>query len=178
MPDWSGEVVVDSTQSLWVLFLRLGIAALLGGIIGLEREWKAHAAGLRTHMLVSLAAAVFALLTLEVLQHPMLQHDRVRIDPLRVIEAVTAGVAFLAAGAIIQSRHHVRGLTTGAGLWLAGALGAACGLGYLGIAVIATFFGLVIMSVLRLVERSLESEQKKREGAPPPEPPPEPPRNE
>ena len=69
-------------------------------------------------------------------------------DPVRIIEAVTAGVAFLAAGAIIQSRGNVQGLTTGANMWLAGALGVACGAGYYVLAVIGTVFALIVLVVL------------------------------
>ncbi len=103
-------------------------------------------------MLVALAAAVFSILMLEILHLPLPDPDRVRIDPIRVLEAVTAGVAFLAAGSIIQARGTVRGLTTGAGLWLAGALGSACGLGYIVIALIAGAIGLVVIVVLRYID--------------------------
>ena len=88
-----------------------------------------------------------------------------RIDPIRVLEAVTAGVAFLAAGSIIRSGRHVRGLTTGAGLWLSGALGAACGLGYIWIGLVAGLFGLVIIVVFRLLDRAIED----KAGSEPPE---------
>jgi putative Mg2+ transporter-C (MgtC) family protein len=73
-------------------------------------------------------------------------------DPIRVIEAVTAGVAFLAAGSIIQARGRVHGLTTGAGLWLAGAIGTACGVGVFSIAVLATVLGFAVLNLIRLAE--------------------------
>ena len=131
---------------------RLIVAAVLGGIIGLEREWRRRPAGLRTHMLTSLAAAVFTILTIEILRSDMLSGEVAQADPIRIIEAVTSGVAFLAAGAIIQARGAVTGLTTGAGMWLAGSLGVAAGLGYLLIGVMAAVLGLVIIVVIGLAE--------------------------
>jgi len=152
MTGFSESVAHQTELSIWVIVGRLALAAALGGIIGLEREWRHRAAGLRTHMLVSLAAAVFSVMMLEILHNPDMQRDWVRVDPVRIIEAVTAGVAFLAAGAIIQSRGGVKGLTTGAGLWLAGAVGSTTGLGYAQIGIAAALLGLVIMALLRLVE--------------------------
>ena len=77
-----------------------------------------------------------------------------RLDPIRLIEAVTAGVAFLAAGTIIFSRGKVKGLTTGAGMWLAGAIGLASGLGFWQIAGLATLLALVVLMVLHRIEKS------------------------
>lgn len=148
--------ILQPTVLEWVTIAgRLALASLLGGVIGFERERRHRAAGLRTHMLVALAAAAFSLLMLEMMARPGLAEDRVRVDPTRIIEAVTAGVAFLAAGAIIQTRGQVRGLTTGAGLWLAGALGTASGLGYGFIAVVTSAIGLIIISVLRWLEPAI-----------------------
>jgi putative Mg2+ transporter-C (MgtC) family protein len=103
------------------IVIRLLLAAAVGAAIGIEREMKDRPAGLRTHMLTALASAVFTILTFEIYQA-----SKSTSDPIRIIEAVTAGVAFLAAGAIIQGRAGVQGLTTGAGMWMAGALGVAC----------------------------------------------------
>lgn len=138
------------------IFLRLALATLLGAVIGIDRELRHHAAGLRTHMLISAAAALFTILTLE-LYHEVRADvdDRVTADPIRIIEAVTAGVAFLAAGAIIQGRGTVRGLTTGAGVWLAGAIGVACGLGRFTIALMAMILALVVLSLFHFVEKRL-----------------------
>lgn len=136
--------------------MRLMIALLLGAMIGIEREWRRRPAGLRTHMLTALAASVFTILTQEILYSEMLGEDAARADPVRVIEAVTAGVAFLAAGAIIQSGGNVRGLTTGAGMWLAGSLGVAAGLGYFTIGLLAALLGLIIVGVLGRLEGALE----------------------
>jgi putative Mg2+ transporter-C (MgtC) family protein len=94
------------------LGLRLAAAVALGALIGWDRESKNRPAGLRTHMLTSLAAAAFAMLALELTQWAV--RNGAEADPVRVIEAVTAGVAFLAAGAIIQSRDEGMVLATGA----------------------------------------------------------------
>lgn len=111
--------------------VRLLVAALLGGAIGWEREAHRKPAGLRTHMIVSLAACLFTVLSFELLHFDAAQAEHVRADPLRLIVAVTSGVAFLAAGSIITTGDAVHGLTTGAGMWMAGAIGLACGLGEL-----------------------------------------------
>lgn len=135
---------------------RLLLAALFGAAIGFEREWRNRPAGLRTHILVCVAAACFALLTIEIVHAPMfaapLTHEATRFDPIRLIEAVTAGVAFLAAGVVIFTRGQVHGLTTGAGMWLAGAIGVACGLGLWQIALLATFMALLVLGLLQVFE--------------------------
>lgn len=133
--------------------IRLLLAAMMGAVIGFEREWRRRPAGLRTHILVALASALFSILTLEITHADIIQGDNIRVDPIRMIEAVTAGVAFLAAGAIIQSRGAVKGLTTGAGLWLAGAVGVACGLGLWSVGAMAMAAGLIVMVLLGRLER-------------------------
>ncbi|HXF55776.1 MAG TPA: MgtC/SapB family protein [Hyphomicrobiaceae bacterium] len=138
--------------------LRLLVAACLGGVIGLDRELRDMPAGLRTHMLTSLAAAVFAVIALEMFEH-IRRDGGAQGDPIRIVEAVTAGVAFLAAGAIIRDRGTVLGLTTGAGMWLAGAIGAACGAGYFVLAALAAALAFVILNLLKRLERSLSDEE-------------------
>lgn len=138
----------------WVIVLRMLLAVLLGGVIGFEREYLARPAGMRTHVLVALAASTFAIVTLELLARAKAE-GVTSTDPIRVIEAVTAGVAFLAAGTIIQSRGKVQGLTTGASLWLAGAIGVACGIGFYFIAVLATVFAFAVLTTLRWVEERM-----------------------
>lgn len=135
--------------------LRFALAALAGAAIGFERELRDRPAGLRTHMLTALAAAVFTVITFEIFHMVRLMDERISVDPIRVVEAVTAGVAFLAAGTIIQSRGRVEGLTTGAGMWLAGAVGVACGAGFFRLAAIAVVLALFIILGLRKVERHI-----------------------
>ena len=131
---------------------RILLAALLGGAVGWEREAREKPAGLRTHMLISLAACLFTLLGLEMVEYHKQAGDHVRIDPMRVIEAVTAGVAFLAAGSIITSRGSVKGLTTGASMWMVGAVGVACGLGEVMLAVSAVVITIVVLWIIGRLE--------------------------
>jgi len=143
-----------------IIAARMLLAVALGGIIGFDREWLDRPAGLRTHMLTALAAALFTVIALE-LHADVAREGGGRSDPIRVIEAVTAGVAFLAAGAIFRSGRDVKGLTTGAGMWLAGAIGVACGVGYGIVAVMATVLATVILVVVRWVEGRAKSGTKK-----------------
>ncbi len=136
--------------------MRLLVATVLGAVIGIDREWRSRPAGLRTHMLTALAAALFTVLTYEIVHSGMLTSENARADPIRVIEAVTAGVAFLAAGTIIHGSGSVRGLTTGAGMWLAGSLGVAAGLGHFTVAALAAVMGFVIISLLGMAETAIE----------------------
>ena len=112
-----------------VMAIRLLGAVLLCGLIGFEREARGRPAGLRTHMLVGLAAALYCL-----------------------VNAVTSGVAFLAAGMIVFSQGKVRGLTTGTSLWLAAAVGLSTGFGMWRMAGLATVFALVIIRVVKIME--------------------------
>lgn len=137
--------------------LRILAAVVVGSLIGLDRELRNKPAGLRTHILISLAAALFTLITFEMHEQFAGDGSSRTADPVRIIEAVTAGVAFLAAGAIIQSRGNVHGLTTGANMWLAGALGVACGAGYYFLAMIGTAFALVVLVVLAKLEARLSA---------------------
>lgn len=132
--------------------LRLAAAILLGGVLGWEREAKRKEAGLRTHIMISLAACLFSLITLGLMMSPLADDDSIRKDPIRLIEAVTAGVAFLAAGTIFTRGGDVKGLTTGAGMWLAGAVGVACGLGSISLGLVATVLTLVVMRLFKALE--------------------------
>lgn len=134
-----------------VVVLRLVMAVLLGGVIGWEREVHARAAGLRTHMLIALAAACFTLVAMELTALDTANDEQQRTDPLRLIEAVTAGVAFLAAGSIVINKGNVRGITTGASMWLCGAIGLCCGTGDLWLALIATGMAMVVLYLIRVL---------------------------
>ncbi|MFC3641124.1 MgtC/SapB family protein [Aquibium oceanicum] len=158
------ELLDDIGHTTWLPFSviagRLALAAVLGGMVGFEREWRERPAGLRTHILVCLAAAIVAILSIEITHSSYFDGENVRIDPIRLIEAVTAGVAFLAAGLIVFAKGEIHGLTTGAGMWLAGAIGLACGLGYWSIAVYATVLALIVLVLLRLVEKKLNMKEE------------------
>ncbi|KQW39144.1 methyltransferase [Rhizobacter sp. Root404] len=138
---------VPDVAQLTRLVLRLLLAAVLGGVLGYEREHKGKAAGIRTHMLVAIGAALFVLVP---------QQGGMGIaDMSRVIQGVVAGIGFLGAGAIIkqQREESVQGLTTAAGVWMTAAIGIACGLGRETTAVIST---LLALAILALVPRWLE----------------------
>lgn len=141
----------------WEIAARLMTAVLLGAIIGWDREYKNRPAGLRTHMLVCLASAAFAVVAIELMEWA--SREGAPADPIRAIEAVTAGVAFLAAGSIIQSRGQVAGLTTGAGLWLAGAIGVASGTGFYFIAVLVAALAFLILSWLQWLSNRINREK-------------------
>ncbi|MBJ2149794.1 MgtC/SapB family protein [Paracoccus sp. IB05] len=144
--------------------LRLMFAAILGAAIGFERELHASAAGLRTHMIVSMAACLFTIIAAEIMAQEFREVSQIQTDPLRLIEAVTAGVAFLAAGSIITSGGRVKGLTTGAGMWMAGAIGLASGSGLLPLAIMATVLAILVLWLLRRVSQRIA---KNGEGATP-----------
>lgn len=153
------DIFPDSRIGYPVIFARFFGAILLGGIIGFEREAKNRPAGLKTHIMVALAAAVFSIISIESINSAALASENFRSDPLRVIEAVTAGVAFLAAGTIVLSRGEVHGITTGASLWLAGAIGLCLGFGHWIIGFAAVIAGIGILSVVGLMESRLGVKQ-------------------
>ena len=130
------------------ILTRLVLAALLGGVLGYERESHGKAAGVRTHMLVAMGAALFVLVP---------QQAGVALpDMSRVIQGVVAGIGFLGAGAIIKNRGEddVRGLTTAAGVWMTAAIGIACGLGRESTTVLSTLLALIVLGgIPKLIER-------------------------
>ncbi len=143
---------LSTSLSEGVIAMRLLLAVALGAVIGFEREQLARPAGLRTHMLTALPAALFTIITMEIHADVALEAGSSSTDPIRIVEAVTAGVAFLAAGAIFRSQGDVQGLTTGAGMWFAGAIGVACGAGYAILAVMATAMAAMILVAVRWLE--------------------------
>jgi len=135
--------------------LRLACACGFAFLLGLDREVRGKAAGLRTHMLVSLGAAGFIIMGMSLLFATAQGDPSASIDPTRIIEGVIGGIGFLGAGAIIRSGGDVKGITTGASVWAAGAIGLACGLGYLPLAALFTAFAVVIVLVLGLFEHKV-----------------------
>lgn len=138
------------SMSEWDAIIRMSAALLLGGMIGWEREANARAARLRTHMLISLAAALFTVIAMELTHIEGDPQAAMAYDPGRLIEAVTSGVAFLAAGSIVINGMNVRGVTTGASMWLVGAIGLACGTGDLLLASMATLLALIVLWLVRI----------------------------
>lgn len=135
--------------------VRLLLAVSLAAIIGWERESRGKSAGLRTHMLVALGAALFTITSLEATANDV-------SDVTRVIQGVAAGVGFIGAGAILkqESRNRIRGLTTAGTIWLASAIGVAAGLGKLGAASLGIGLAWLILVVLEKVkgENGVEEE--------------------
>lgn len=127
------------------VFLRLALAAGLGGAIGLEREYRSKPAGLRTNMLIGLGSALFAILSIEL--------GTVAGSPDRIAAGVVTGIGFLGAGAILRSGQSVRGLTTAATIWVNSAIGMATGLGLYNVAAGGATLTLVVLAILPLMER-------------------------
>ncbi|WP_372721522.1 MgtC/SapB family protein [Novipirellula sp.] len=134
-------------------------AVLLGGLIGIERQMSGHSAGLRTHMLVSLASAMFVLACRE-LTTPL------PVDLTRVVQGIAAGVGFIGAGTILKAdrKHEVFGLTTASTIWLSAAIGTACGLDEYPLAITSTLLTLVVLVVLRPIESRLLKQRKQGQG--------------
>ncbi|MBU5613688.1 MgtC/SapB family protein [Geomonas azotofigens] len=138
------------------LLCRLLLASFLGGLIGLEREIHGRPAGFRTHLLVSLGSCLFTLTSIEIYRiFGNFTGGPVGVDPGRVAAQVVTGIGFLGAGAIIRERASIRGLTTAACLWVAAALGIACGIGLFWLAVSVTLVALANLLLLKEVEKRL-----------------------
>jgi putative Mg2+ transporter-C (MgtC) family protein len=128
--------VVAVTQ----LLLRLGLAAILGGLLGFQRERAGRPAGLRTHMLVALGSALFVLIPL--------QAGMPLVEMGRVLQGLTTGIGFLGAGTILKRGVHIEGLTTAASLWVTAAVGVAAGMGREMSAVLGTVLTFIILAFI------------------------------
>ena len=124
----------------WNLILRLFLAGLMGGFIGLEREFRAKEAGLRTHFVVALGSALFMTIS----QYAFMG----RFDAARVAAQVVSGIGFIGAGVIIFQKNVVRGVTTAAGLWVAAAIGLACGAGMYSVALAASLMTALCLEMM------------------------------
>lgn len=140
--------------------LKIGLAALLSGLIGAEREWTGKAAGLRTHMLIGVGAALLTDVSIGV--GGRFGAGSTAWDPGRIAAQIVSGVGFLGAGTIIQARGGVRGLTTAAGLWVAAALGLAVGASFYVEAAVTTAVLLIILIALRPIETRLLRRNRQR----------------
>ena len=128
---------IDLANDLSIV-VRLVLAAILGALIGLEREVHSHPAGMRTHLLVSVGSAAFTILSIEAFDGP-------GADPARIAAQIVSGIGFLGAGAILKEGANIRGLTTAASLWAVAAVGMAAGAGAWAVAVTGVI--LVILSL-------------------------------
>ena len=145
----------------WEFILRIFVAALLGGAIGLEREYRAKEAGLRTHFLVALGSAVFMIVSAYGFDGVMTTPEH-RWDVSRVAAQVVSGIGFIGAGTIIfhKSENVVRGLTTAAGLWVTAAIGLACGGGMYVLSIASTVLVLVGLEAFNFVLRKIDKHKK------------------
>ena len=139
------------------LSVRLIVAMIFGAVIGIQRERAGKPAGLRTHMMVALGAAVFVIASGEFGMNP----DSIS----RVIQGLVTGIGFLGAGAILKlyEKRAVEGLTTAAGIWMTAALGVAVGLGRFGLALVATLLAWMTLSVVRQLEHIMNRGDRKPE---------------
>ncbi len=138
------------------LLLHLCLGVVLGGAIGLEREFQHKAAGLRTNILICVGAVLFTELSIAM--------SSTSGDPARIAAQIVTGVGFLGAGTIIQGRGIVTGLTTAATMWLVAAIGMAVGFGALLEATGATLLVLLVLSLLRPIERVIATRSRYRSG--------------
>lgn len=133
----------------WDLLARLGVAAILGLALGLDREVRGHAAGMRTHGLICFAAAAMTVSIISLFG----QLEGGRLDPLRIYEATGTFIGIIGAGLIVFSKGQVKNLTTAAHLWLAAVIGIACGAAQWPLVAIAAAISVVMLTLLRIVER-------------------------
>lgn len=141
---------------------RLLVALAAGAIIGFEREWRARTAGLRTHILVAIGAATYMMVSEEIIESFVEGSIDLQMDPLRTVAGLVGGVGFLGAGAIVQARGNVRGLTTAASIWMTAALGMAAGVGAYRTVSLASLVVIVVLIPLRFVEKKLLHTRKRR----------------
>lgn len=148
---------ITDAKQLTQVSVRLLMAALLGAVLGFEREMKGKAAGVRTHMLVAIGAALFVLVP------RMAGADDAALS--RVVQGIVAGIGFLGAGTILKGHDldasHVKGLTTAAGLWMTAAIGVAAGMGREATALFSTVLALVVFSVMPWVVNLFEDKDHK-----------------
>ena len=135
------------------MILRITLAALLGGVIGFERDIHRRQAGLRTHLIVAMASATFMVVSAHfVYFQRYIVGNLVSVDTSRIAASVVAGVGFLGGGSILRTGATVQGLTTAAGLWLVAAIGLCAGSGMYPESVFVTLLGLLALTVLRVLE--------------------------
>jgi putative Mg2+ transporter-C (MgtC) family protein len=150
-PAWDNPAVPLDVE----LALRLLGAAVLGGVVGLERETRDQPAGFRTHILVALGSCLFTLISAYGFGAVLAEDSQARFDPTRIAAQIVTGIGFLGAGAILRAGMSVRGLTTAASLWVVAAIGLAVGAGAYVLAAAATAVTLLALLVLRPVRARL-----------------------
>jgi putative Mg2+ transporter-C (MgtC) family protein len=138
----------------WQEVVSLLIAAVLGGVVGLERELRGKPAGLRTNILICVGACVFTIISTSLSGS----------DPGRIAAQIITGIGFLGAGAIIHSGTGIHGLTTAAIIWIVASVGMACGAGFYFLAVASAFLTLIVLLVLPPFEKKFKKDQPEQNG--------------
>ena len=135
------------------MITRIAVGAVLGGVIGYERDLHRRPVGLRTHLIVAMTAATFMVISSQFAYWQHFEEGKlIEVDASRIAASVVSGIGFLAGGAILRTGLTVQGLTTAAGLWLVTAIGMCAGAGMLLESAVVTFFGIVALTVLRRFE--------------------------
>lgn len=144
-------------DEVWAAFiLPIGGSVLAGGLIGMEREYRARPAGLRTHILISLSCTLLMLAAVhQVRWLTDTPHDVIRIDPVRMAHGILTGIGFLCGGVIFRQGFSVHGLTTAASMWMTSALGVLWGVGFVGLAVGGTAATLLVLAGFRVIDRRM-----------------------
>lgn len=135
---------------MWDLFLRITLAGVMSGIIGLERELRSKDAGLKTHFLVGIGSALIMIIS-KYGFYDVLDTKGIALDPSRIAAQVVSGISFLGAGTIIFEKHYIRGLTTAAGIWATAGIGLALGSGMYVVGIFSTVLVLVGLEILNRV---------------------------
>ncbi len=144
-----------------IILLRIMVAAVLGAVIGYEREHLGKEAGVRTHMLVTVGSALFTLLSLY-----GFNGSHAAFDPSRIASQIVIGIGFISGGVLIHQERRVQGLTTAAELWVAAAIGMAVGVGWYPVAIFTTFFVFLVLAAFTFFHLSDEPKyQSKRKVA-------------
>jgi putative Mg2+ transporter-C (MgtC) family protein len=159
------SILPNQSEDLQML-LRLAVSLVLTGALGWERNRSGKSAGVRTHMIVGMGACFFMMLPEMIIQHYAQFGEKIQFDPVRVIQAVVAGLSFVGAGTIFVSKDkdHVKGLTTAASIWTCTAIGMAVGLGRFVLPMAATALLLIVLHLVRIIEPE-EDEGRMFEGA-------------
>jgi putative Mg2+ transporter-C (MgtC) family protein len=141
---------LPEARQFWRIFMRLVVAMIVGAVVGVQRERSGKPAGVRTHMLVALGAALFVI-------GPM-EFGMLESELSRVIQGLVTGIGFLGAGAILklEDKREIEGLTTAAGIWMTAAMGLAAGLGRFGLALISVIFAWFVLAVVKKTEYWLD----------------------
>jgi putative Mg2+ transporter-C (MgtC) family protein len=138
------------------IFLRITASVIFGGVIGLERERKGRAAGLRTHILVCMGSCLIMLISFKVFD---IYKGQTTLDPGRIAAGVVTGIGFLGAGTIIRNPKQVKGLTTAATIWVSAAIGLGVGCGFYFPAFLVTLFSVIILFFFRKLEDVMEKKE-------------------